>query len=917
MKYQFDWKKYAEIARQASAESCVLLRNEDNALPIRAGETVSVFGRIQFTYYKSGTGSGGMVNAPYVVNILDGLRACNEIHVNEELVKIYEDWIAENPFDLGGGWAQEPWSQKEMPLTKEIVAKAAEKSDIAVFILGRTAGEDQDNSAAEGSYLLTAEEENALKIVCENFQRVAVVLNVGNIIDMKWVDTCKPQAVLYAWQGGMEGGNAAADVLTGKVNPCGRLADTIAKDISDYPSTKNFGDTAVNLYEEDIYVGYRYFETFAKEAVKYPFGYGLSYTTFQYEVISHTIENDVITMEVSVKNIGKTAGKDVVQIYFEAPQGQLGKPVRTLIRYAKTGLLGAGESETFLFTCKVSELASYDDSGCTGHKSAYVLEPGKYEFYVGSNVRSADGCFRFEVPELIVVEELQEAIAPVRAFERIKPVRGAVGFEAVKEPVPTRTIDLMERIQANVPAKAEYTGDRGYKLSDVYDNKITMNEFLAQLSDDDLICMTRGEGMCSPKVTAGTASAFGGVTDSLLEFGIPVACCADGPSGIRMDCGTRAFSLPNGTGLACTFNVKLVSELFEMLGLELRKNKVDSILGPGMNIHRNPLNGRNFEYFSEDPYLVGTIAAAELTGLHKYGVTGTIKHFACNNQEVARHDADSVVSERALREIYLKGFERAVKDGKAYSIMSTYGPLNGLWTAGNYDLLTTVLRNEWGYKGMVMTDWWAKINDEGEPGTLQNTTAMVRAQNDVFMVASDSATNSGNDNTAEGLKNGKISRAELVRNAANICNVVMKSPVMDRFLGRNEDTFEEINTASAADDNLIEMGMQEVDGETLLNLEGIRTDKGTNLRYILHMNEMGRYRMTFTMRSFAGELAQLPISIFRNGEFVTTITINGTNGEWVTREAEFDVWVSLDNYTKLFFGEGGIEIREIKIAHIG
>lgn len=216
-----------------------------------------------------------------------------------------------------------------------------------------------------------------------------------------------------------------------------------------------------------------------------------------------------------------------------------------------------------------------------------------------------------------------------------------------------------------------------------------------------------------------------------------------------------------------------------------------------------------------------------------------------------------------------------------------------------------------------MTDWWGKINDEGEPGTLQNTTAMVRAQNDVFMVASDSASNSGNDNTAEGLKNGKISRAELVRNAANICNVVMKSPVMDRFLGRNEDTFEEINTASAADDNLIEMGMQEVDGETLLNLEGIRTDKGTNLRYILHMNEMGRYRMTFTMRSFAGELAQLPISIFRNGEFVTTITINGTNGEWVTREAEFDVWVSLDNYTKLFFGEGGIEICEIKIAHIG
>ena len=257
--------------------------------------------------------------------------------------------------------------------------------------------------------------------------------------------------------------------------------------------------------------------------------------------------------------------------------------------------------------------------------------------------------------------------------------------------------------------------------------------------------------MCSPKATPGIASAFGGVTDSLKAFGIPVAGCSDGPSGIRMDCGTIAFSLPNGTLLACTFNPELVEQLYEMEGMELRKNQIDTLLGPGMNIHRNPLNGRNFEYFSEDPCVAGTMAAAQLKGMGKYGVTGTIKHFAGNNQEFKRHDANGVVSERALREIYLKGFEIAVKEGHAYSIMSTYGPINGIWTAGSYDLLTTILRKDWGYQGMVMTDWWAKMNEEGEEGSQSNTIPMVRAQNDVYMVVSDSASNSANDNTMEGL----------------------------------------------------------------------------------------------------------------------------------------------------------------------
>ena len=275
MKYTFDWKEYANTARRAVAEGCVLLRNEENALPIKNGETVSVFGRNQFNYYKSGTGSGGMVNTPYVVSILDALKEEETITINQELLHIYEEWLTYHPFDEGKVWANEPWCKEEMELSPDVVKNAAGRSDMALVMIGRTAGEDKDNSATEGSYLLTAIEEKMLELVCSEFARVAVVLNVGNTIDMKFVEKYKPQAVMYVWQGGMEGGNGVADVLLGKVSPSGHLTDTIAKDISDYPSTKCFGDEFKNAYEEDIYVGYRYFETAAKEKVLYPFGFGL------------------------------------------------------------------------------------------------------------------------------------------------------------------------------------------------------------------------------------------------------------------------------------------------------------------------------------------------------------------------------------------------------------------------------------------------------------------------------------------------------------------------------------------------------------------------------------------------------------------------------------------------------------------
>lgn len=900
-KIKLDREKYTILARQASAEGCVLLRNEEKALPIKKGDRVSVFGRIQFNYYKSGTGSGGLVNTKYVTGILDALKMYDELSLNQELLGIYEAWVQDNPFDSGVGWAKEPWCQKEMYISQELAQKAAEKSDIAIVILGRTAGEDKDNSATAGSYLLTDIEENMIAEVCRAFKRVAVVLNVGNIIDMKWVETYKPQAVLYAWQGGMEGGNGVADVLTGKVNPCGRLSDTIAYDITDYPSMEGFGNGDTLIYKEDIYVGYRYFETAAKDRVMYPFGYGLSYTDFESSILSFDASQDMVNLQVKVTNVGDRAGKEVVQVYVGAPAGLLGKPARTLEAFAKTGLLEAGESQVLTCIFPKKQLASYDDSGITGHKSCYVLEAGEYVIYAGSSVRNARYAGSFTVDSLKVTEKLSEACAPVKPFMRLKAADGTM----MEEAVPVRTVDLYARIADNRHAEIPYTGDKGIKLKDVYEKKASMEEFLGQLTNEDLAILSRGEGMCSPRVTPGTATAFGGVSDRLCEFGIPAGCCADGPSGIRMDCGTHAFSLPNGTALACSFNTELIGELFDMVGQELYKNRVDTLLGPGMNIHRTPLNGRNFEYFSEDPLLTGKMAAEQIRAMAKYKVTGTIKHFACNNQEFHRHDVDSVVSERALREIYLKGYEIAVKEGGAYSVMTTYGSLNGLWTAGNYDLNTTILRGEWGFDGIVMTDWWAKINEEGEKGSKENTTPMVRAQNDLYMVRLTPAENSSNDNTMEGLASGKITRGELRRNAANICNVLMRSAVMERVLcGTDEEKEAEAEDAPESTSAFYDMTkIEEVD------LSQMDTTKGKSTLIGVHTNDRGNYKLTLEMKADGGELAQVPVSIFVNNVLLSTITINGT-GEWHTVEKICSTR-NRNSYIKFYFAQSGMKLGKM------
>lgn len=911
--FKLNMDEYASLARQAAAESCVLLKNDDKTLPLRDGDRVALFGRALFHYYKSGLGSGGLVNTRYSVSILDALKGLDSIRIDGELLGIYKSWIGENPYDEGQGWGKVPWSQKEMPLHEDLVAGASLRSDIALIVIGRTGGEDQDTRDEGGSFRLTDIEEDMIARVSRHFPRTAVLFNTGNIMDMSWLDRCSPPALLAVWQGGQEGGNGVADVLTGAVNPCGKLTDTMAKTAFEYPSTANFGDLQANIYEEDIYVGYRYFETFAPSRVLFPFGFGLSYTEFDIQAeLSGSIERG-FTVTAEVSNRGDCPGKQVVQIYGEAPQGKLGKAVRILLAYGKTETLAPGESCRMTLNIPLERLASYDDSGVTGHKSSFLLEEGEYRIYGGFDVRSA-GLIGTFTADLTVVETLEEACAPVTFFNRLKPVRHEDGTcTKGRQPVPLRTVDLKMRMEERSPEEISPDGKSGCTFSDVFDGKASLDDFIASLDDGDLACLTRGEGMSSPKATPGVAAAFGGLTEKLSALGVPVGCCADGPSGIRMDCGTKAFSLPNGTALGCTFNDELVEKLFSMVGRELRKNRIETLLGPGINIHRNPLNGRNFEYISEDPLLTGKMAAAQLRGMAHSNVTGTIKHFAGNNQEAGRSTSDSIVSERALREIYLKGFELAVKEGGATSVMTTYGALNGIWTASNYDLCTTILRDQWGFRGIVMTDWWAQMNFEGEAPSRGNTAAMILAQNDLYMCVGDAASNSGRDNTLDMLEKGILTRAHLQRSAGNILRFLLGSLAMEHKSGRiSAEELEELkrDEDQAVDRDALKYYRIQPEGQ-VIDCRRMKTSGGREELFGITLRTFGFYNLRFRYRIDLHDLAQISFSLFMDNHLKGTLALQGTNGEWRETELPMGMIFGTNHFIKLYFPQTGLELESM------
>lgn len=761
---------------KASAESIVLLKN-NGELPLDKSRNISVFGRCQIDYFYVGYGSGGDVNPPYTVNFIQGVKN-QGYKINEKLLSVYENWCNENPV-FHGIWGHWPMCYDEMEISDETIKKNCDDFSTALVIIGRAAGEDRENKLEEGSYYLTKREKDMISSVTNNFENVVLVMNCANIIDMSWTEDYgnKISAIIYAWQGGMESGNALAKVLWGDISPCGKLPDTIAKRYEDYPSSKNFGGREYNIYEEDIFVGYRYFETFAKEKVLFPFGFGLSYTEFEITRKEFTVYGDRVSVKAEVKNIGTRSGKEVLQLYCRVPQGALSKADVVLTAFKKTSLLAPNESQTIELSADLYNVSSFDDLGKTGNKYCYVLEKGQYEFLLGNSVRNIKTVGCFEIDELRVLEKLSEICGEKTTFSRMTAKKTANGYETDIEAVRASKPYLKQRILSNLPKAVGYKGDKGLKLRQVANGKATMDDFISQLTDEELEGLTRGEGkMDSELGVSGNAGAFGGILPPLRDKGIPPIITTDGPAGIRI----REYTslVPCGAALASTFDCDLVQSLTSKMGEEMKKHKTDILLAPGMNIHRNVLCGRNFEYFSEDPILTGKIAAAYVKGVQSQGVSACPKHFACNNQETMRTVNDSIVSQRALREIYLKGFEICVKESKPLNIMTSYNKINGVWSHYNYDLATTLLRGEWGYDGNVMTDWWMQRATSPEFDEISDNAYRVRSQVDVLMPGGIKHTErkykvDGSLLKTIGKKDG-ITRGELERTAKNVLNLIIK-----------------------------------------------------------------------------------------------------------------------------------------------
>ncbi|MBM7653187.1 beta-glucosidase [Neobacillus cucumis] len=730
-----------DLSRKIAGEGMVLLENH-GGLPLNHGQSIALFGIGQINFQKGGGGSGN-VNVDYVINLLQGMQnkqASGEVKIYQPLTDAYQKYVTSS-------------TKAEMPLADDQVQAAANNADTAIVTISRFSSEGSDKKAIKGDYYLSDDEVSMLdKVTKAGFKKVVVVLNVGAVIDTSWIANFPGISVLVAWQPGMEGGNAVSDVLTGDVNPSGKLVDTFAKSYNDYPSANNFDQYTDHVsYEEDIFVGYRYFETFdpTYQKVNYPFGYGLSYTTFDISNVHTSVEDDIVNVVAKVTNTGKVSGKEVVQAYFSAPQGKLGKPGKELAAFAKTKLIEPGKSDVVHMSYDVNDMSSYDDTGIV-QKSAYVLEPGDYNIFVGNSIKDAGEKgvrYTYKVNKLAVTEQLSKEQAPIQLDKRLLA-------DGTYETLTPATSSATTQEVSVAPTQTVQPPQSKLMLKDVYENPSLMDQFLTQLSDAQLADLSQGK---RAQIAGGTGGIGG-----LADYGIPSTQTSDGPAGLRLTSHTTAW--PVETLLACTWNVDLVKQMGEAVGKEAQLNNVDLWLAPAMNIHRNPLNGRNFEYFSEDPLITGKMSSAITSGVQLEGVGVTIKHFAANNKEVNRNSSDSRMSERALREIYLKGFEIAVKEAQPWAVMSSYNLINGKETSESKDLLTDILRSEWGYKGMVMTDWGNNSTHYKEAKT----------GNDVKMPSGNTA------NLLSALASGDLTRQELERNIKNVLNMVMKTQVFKK-----------------------------------------------------------------------------------------------------------------------------------------
>jgi len=775
---------HIRLSRDAAREGMVLLKNENSVLPLSRGAKVALFGKGTFDYVKGGGGSGD-VTVPYTRNLSDGMHAYpDRVTVFEETDAFYRAHVAAS-YAAG----RDPGAVEEPELPDALVQRAAAFTDTAIVSISRFSSEGWDRKSAfdrienhkglwvddpryaltqamfpKGDYFLTDAEVAMIEKVTAAFGRVIVVLNVGSVFDTTFFrDNPRIQAALMGWQAGLEGGVAEAELLLGLDNPSGKLADTFAATLEDYPSSPGFyeSDDYVD-YEDDIYVGYRYFETIpgAADKVNYPFGFGLSYTRFTISEPEMCVDGDEIAVRAAVTNVGRLAGKEVIQVYFSAPQGRLGKPARQLAGWQKTRRLLPGETQIVEIRFSIDQMASYDDLGKV-QKSAWVLEAGEYRFFVGTDVRTAKPTdFAWVLEADRIVAQLTARMIPTQLKRRML-ADGSYESLPLGTPNDPNADALVrmpdDQVNANPKVRAEdyyiFTRENTRpQLIEVAEGKRSLEDFIAQLSDEDLAWLLGGQP------NAGVANTYG--YGNLPLFGVPNAMTADGPAGLRIrpEVGMATTAFPCACLLACTWNPEITEALGRAVGEEVKENGIGAWLAPAINIHRNPLCGRNFEYYSEDPLLTGHLAGALVRGVQSNGVAATAKHLALNNKETNRTESDSRASERAIREIYLKAFEIIVKEYDVWSIMTSYNIINGHRASENADMLNGILRQEWGYEGMVTTDWWTHGEHYKE----------CAAGNDVKMGCGYP------ERLLEALKKGVLTRDQMELAAKHILEMILK-----------------------------------------------------------------------------------------------------------------------------------------------
>ena len=806
-------KRNLKVAYEAACESIVLLEN-DGTLPIQVGR-VALYGSGARKTTKGGGGSGE-VNERHSVTVYEGLKEAGFVIGTEgwldEFDATYElekeafmsgklKSILKNPSNAMSILENFPGIDGRM-ITEEDVAES--DTDTCIYVLSRQAGEGVDRKAKPGDMFVTETEEAMITFCAKQYKKFILIINAGAQVDVSFLDKIEGiNAVLFMCQLGTAGGTAVADVLSGKVTPSGKLASTWAKKYADIPYAYEFSYLNGNLedeyYKEGIFVGYRYFDTFGVEP-RYPFGYGKSYTEFEIAPSEVKLDGTVVSVFAEVKNIGTLySGKEVAEVYISAPMGTLDKEYQSLVGFTKTKELEPGEVQEVVVSFDMREVSSYREKD-----ASYILETGDYVVRIGKSSRNTTACAIIEVKDEIIVSKHENICKVHKPFEELK---------APKEVMNASTLKALRRLELHKDAVET--------MYYAYDAPATcayteVDRFVDELSLEDMVEIVVGIGMFGGETRFNMPGSVGNTTSKFWDRGLVNVTLCDGPAGIRIQKRTAllkndktkmidpAFAFfealpkfirkhmvadpetstilyqyttafPVSAALAQTWNTDMLYKVGLAIHEEMKEYGCTYWLAPALNIHRNPLCGRNFEYYSEDPFLTGKMAAAVTKGVQcEEGYYVTIKHYACNNQEENRKAVSSNVSERALREIYLRGFERAVRDGHAKGLMTSYNKVNGVYTPNSYDLCMKVLRFEWGFDGVVMTDWFSTGKNCG------NTALCMAVGNDLIMPGGKSY----KKEIVAGVKSGIIKEDDVRSCCKRVVKAIFESALQKEYMSK-------------------------------------------------------------------------------------------------------------------------------------